>query len=156
MIQLNGRRHHFTTRTSNKNTARSIEAAKRTELVKGIAGLSAPTLEEFSARFINSLPGRVSKQTYRFYIHHWMPLLAFPALCDCRLDRINPAVVEDFVQWRRKQKGRVGNISAVTVNHNLRTLRRALHFGGRMECDHEGSENHVADRRTPTRLRSQR
>jgi integrase len=70
----------------------------------------------------------VSRQTLRFYFHHWKPLLEFQALCECRLDRINPAVIEDFVQWRRKQKGRAGSISAVTVNHNLRTLRRALHL----------------------------
>jgi integrase len=33
------------------------------------------------------------------------------------------------VQSRRKEKnGRGGHISVVTVNHNLRTLRRALHL----------------------------
>jgi integrase len=57
------------------------------------------------------------------------PLLAFQKLADCRLDKIRPAVVEDFVQSRRKQQnGRGGRISVVTVNHNLRTLRRALHL----------------------------
>jgi integrase len=110
---------------ANKNQARTIESTKRTEGLLGIA----PTLAEFSIRFINSLPRRVSPQTYVFYVRHLQPLLAFPALADCRLDRIRPAVVEDFVQSRRKQQnGRGGHISVVTVNHNLRTLRRALHL----------------------------
>ncbi len=128
-IEVDGSVHQFSTKMRSKHQARSIEAAKRTDLVKGLSGLSAPTLNEFSERFINSLPGRVSRQTYSFYIRHWMPLMDFPALSDCRLDRIGPAVVQDFISWRRKQEnGRGGTISVVTVNHNLRTLRRALHL----------------------------
>jgi len=122
-IQIKGRQHHFTTRSRNKNEARSIEAAKRTELVKGLVGLSSPTFADFSGRFISSLPGRVARQTYRFYVTHWRPLYDYQPLHDCRLDRINAAIVEEFVQWRRKQ-----NVSTVTINHNLRTLRRALHL----------------------------
>jgi integrase len=95
---------------------------------EGLFG-SAPTLTDFSRRFLNSLPSRVSRQTFIFYTRHLQPLLAFQKLADCRLDKIRPAVVEDFVQWRRKQQnGRGAHISTVTVNHNLRTLRRALHL----------------------------
>ena len=50
------------------------------------------------------------------------PLLDFPAMASCPLDRINAALVEDFIQHRRK------TVSTVTVNHNLRTLRRMLHL----------------------------
>ena len=126
---MDGAVHQFSTKARNKNAAREIEAAKRTELAKGLAGLTAPTLDDFATRFINALPSRVSKQTFLFYVRHLQPLLEFPALRECRLDRIQPAVIEDFVQWRRKQSnGRAGRISTVTVNHNLRTLRRALHL----------------------------
>jgi integrase len=112
-----------------KHQARAIEAAKRTDLVKGLAGLSAPTLNEFVTRFVNALPGRVSKQTFMFYVRRLHPLMDSPALCDCRLDRIQPALIQDFVGWRRMQKnGRGGTISPTTVSHNLRTLRRALHL----------------------------
>jgi len=155
-IVINGVVHQFTTGTANKNTARSIEAAKRTDILKGNVGLSAPTLEDFAERFINSLPGRVSKQTYRFYVCHWKPLVAFEPLAKCRIDRIGPAVIEDFVTWRRAggrakrkpvESARVllagteitspraqktveekpRTVSTITVNHALRTLRRALH-----------------------------
>ena len=128
-IEVDGSVHQFSTKMRSKNQARSVEASKRTDLVKGLAGLSAPTLLDFSARFINSLPGRVSKQTYSFYCRHWIPLIHFKDLCNCRLDRITPAVVQDFVSWRRNQtNGRGGTITVTTVNHNLRTLRRALHL----------------------------
>jgi integrase len=119
-IEIKGTVHQFTTRCRSKHEARSIESARRTELVKGLVGLSSPTFGEFSGRFINSLPGRVARQTYRFYITHWRPLYDFQPLHDCRLDRINAAVVQDFVEHRRKTVG------TTTINHNLRTLRRAL------------------------------
>src|SRR6266849_2528242 len=101
-IEVDGSVHQFSTRMRSKHQARAIEAAKRTDLVKGLAGLTAPTLNVFTTRFINSLYGRVSKQTFRFYICHWKPLLDFEPLCECRLDRINAAMIEDFVQWRRR------------------------------------------------------
>ena len=127
-IELHGAVHQFSTKARNKNAARAIESAKRTDLAKGIAGLTAPTLNEFSARFLESLPARVSKQTFKFYVSHWVPLVNFRALGACRLDRIDPAIVEDFVQWRRTQPGLHGKVTATTINHNLRTLRRALHL----------------------------
>jgi integrase len=126
-IEMDGIVHQFSTKAWNKNAARTIESAQRTELAKGRVGLTAPTLNEFATRFINSLPGQVSKPTYSFYICHFKTLLDFPALCDCRLDRIDAGVIQEFIQWRRKQPGRgQRTVSPVTVNHNLRTLRRVL------------------------------
>lgn len=119
-IELNGVTHQFTTKKRNKNEARGVESQKRNELSKGIG--AAPTLEVFSKRFKDSLPARVSKETYRFYVNHLQALLDFPAMAVCPLDHINAALVEDFVQHRRKTVG------TVTVNHNLRTLRRMLHL----------------------------
>jgi integrase len=122
-IELNGTVHQFTTKKRNKNEARGVESQKRNELANGLR--VAPTLEVFSQRFKDSLPARVSKETLRFYTTHLRPLLDFPAMAACPLDRINAALVEDFVQHRRKSVG------TVTVNHNLRTLRRMLHLA----CD---------------------
>jgi len=119
--------HQFTTGTANKNLARSIEAAKRLELDKGKAG-TVPTLSTFATRFINSLYGRVSKQTFRFYVCHLKAIIGTPAndgfepLAGCPLDKIDAALLQDFITWRRKSVG------TITVNHNLRTLRRALHL----------------------------
>ena len=123
-IEVRKKVYQFSTRTTNKNKARSVEAAFRTEKEKGRdgLGLTAPTLSEFSTQFINSLPGRVAKQTYRFYVTHWMPLVNSD-LGECRVDRIGPAEIEKFVQWRRR-----GKVSTTTVNHNLRCLRRSLHL----------------------------
>jgi|ERR1035437_1161307 integrase len=119
-IELKGTVHQFTTKKRNKNEARGVESQKRNALANGMDAV--PTLEVFSHRFKNSLPARVSKETYRFYVTHLHALLAFPAMAASPLDRINAALVEDFVQHRCKQVG------TVSVNHNLRTLRRMLHL----------------------------
>src|ERR1700749_3590451 len=111
-IELNGTVHQFTTKKRNKNEARGVESQKRNELVKSTD--VAPTLKIFSERFKNSLPARVSKETNRFYVTHLQALLDFPAMAACPIDRINLALIEDFVQHRRKQVG------TVTVNHSLR------------------------------------
>jgi len=120
-ILIDGAVHQFSTKTSNKNIARSVEAAKRNELAKGRAGLAAPTLEEFTNRFWHSMPGRISQQTRKFYHAHWMPLIDFKPLGECRIDRIDSALIQEFINYRMQTVG------IVTVNHNLRTLRRALH-----------------------------
>src|SRR2546430_14669704 len=104
-IEVEGNVHQFTTRTENKNVARQIESAKRTDLVRGNAGLTAPTLNTFTTRFINSLYGRVSKQTFQFYVDKWKALIEFPALSECKIDRIDAALLQDFITWRRKSVG---------------------------------------------------
>ncbi|HEX8817286.1 MAG TPA: site-specific integrase [Terriglobales bacterium] len=144
-IEVDGAVHQFSTQKSNKNEARGIESAKRTELGNGIG--TAPTLEVFSERFKGSIQARVSKETFRFYTTHLRPLLAFEPLASCRLDRINAGLIDEFVQHRRKQdtanyhRRRPATstrgitvtaptpskpVSVTTINHNLRTLRRML------------------------------
>jgi integrase len=124
-IEVNKHVYQFSTKTTNKNTARSIEAAYRMEKTKGLAGLSVPTFSEFSRQFINDgIVGRVSGQTFRYYVCHWKVLVDPDCpLADTRLDRIDRAAIDGFISWRRKQR-----VSATTVNHNLRVLRRALHL----------------------------
>lgn len=119
-IELDGTVHQFSTKKQNKNEARGVESKRRNDLGAGVGDV--PTLEVFSKRFKDSLPARVSKDTLQFYTAHLQPLLDFPAMASRPLDRINAALVEDFVQHRRKA------VSTVTVNHNLRTLRRMLHL----------------------------
>jgi integrase len=119
-IEVKSKLYQFTTRTRNRNEARSIEAKRRTEIIAGAAEVQgAPTLSTFATQFLNSLPGRVSPQTFRFYTVHLMPLVN-SELGECRLDKIGALEIERFVQHRRQK------VSTVTVNHNLRTLRRAL------------------------------
>lgn len=128
-LEVKGIAHQFTTKETNKTKAGWIESRRRDELIAGI-GIS-PTLKDFSDRFTKSLPARVSKETRRFYVTHLRPLLAFPALAECRLDRIHPAIIEDFVQHRRKT-GK-STLAVATINHNLRTLRRILHLAEEWE-----------------------
>jgi integrase len=130
-IEVKGIPHQFSTKETNKTKARWAESRKRDELIAGI-GL-APTLRDFKDRFLKYLPARVSNDTRIFYEQHLKALLDFPALAACRLDRINASVVEDFVQWRKRQKGTSGTLAVATVNHNLRTLRRILHVAADWE-----------------------
>jgi integrase len=123
-IEVDKKVYQFTTKTGNKNTARSVEAAFRTEKLKASTALLAtPTLTDFARQFINQgVVGRVSKPTFRYYVCHWITLEDSP-LADIPLDRIGRKEIDDFISWRRKQR-----VTATTVNHGLRTLRRALHL----------------------------
>lgn len=122
-IEVNKRVYQFSCKTANKNTARSVEALFRTERLKGVTGLSVPTLYEFSTDFINKgVVGRVSKQTFKYYVAHFEALYN-SKLCDMRLDRIDQNAIAEFVMWRRKQ-----GVTVTTINHSLRTLRRMFSF----------------------------
>ena len=130
-IEINGIPHQFSTKQTNKTKARWVESRKRDELIADLG--KAPTLRDFKDRFLKYLPARVSKETEKFYTEHLKPLLDFLPLADCRLDRINSPLVEDFVQWRKPQKGATGTVAVSTINHNLRTLRRVLHLAQEFE-----------------------
>jgi integrase len=125
-IEVDKRVYQFTTKTGNKNTARSVEATFRADKLKQASTASTPempTLDGFARQFINQgVVGRVSKQTFRYYVCHWITLEKSP-LGELPLDRIDRKAIDDFVSWRRKQR-----VTATTVNHGLRTLRRALHL----------------------------
>lgn len=128
-IVVHGKLHQFSTKTKDKNKARSIEAAFRLDKEKQPADQpTVPTLADFEVNFIPPLRLRVTPESRRYYKTHWRSLLDWRSqedspLRDLRLDKIGPAEIETFVQWRRKQK-----VSPTTINHNLRTLRRALHL----------------------------
>jgi integrase len=130
-IEVKGVPYQFSTKQTNKTKAGWVESRKRDALIAGIG--VAPTLKDFKERFLKYLPARVSKDTQQFYTEHLKALLDFPALAESRLDRINPALVEDFVQWRSQQKGTAGTLAVSTINHNLRTLRRVLHLAQEWE-----------------------
>jgi integrase len=130
-IEVKGVPYQFSTKQTNKTKAGWVESRKRDALIAGIG--VAPTLKDFKERFLKYLPARVSKDTRDFYTEHLKALLDFPALAESRLDRINAALVEDFVQWRSQQKGTAGTLAVSTINHNLRTLRRVLHLAQEWE-----------------------
>lgn len=120
-IEVNKHPHQFSCKTSNKNTARAVEAQERTRLLKHATGLSSLTLSEFNKQFFNDgIFGRVAKTSVRYYVCYWQTLEQSP-LGTVRLDRIGTAEVDQFITWRRKK-----NVAVTTINHSLRVLRRAL------------------------------
>src|SRR5665213_479528 len=119
------------TKQRNKATAEALEAAHRTRLAKGEAGLqtgSAPTLRQFEERFNKAIEVRCGEKprTVKFYKGMFKGLLAFAPLADAKLDRINEALIERFVQYREAVQHREAATSRATVNRHLATLRRAL------------------------------
>lgn len=105
-----------------------MEAAHRTSLAKGEAGIgdrkTAPTLKDFAPRFTDFIrTNNGSKpETVRFYLGKLDRLLAYEPLARTRLDRIDVAEIDDYIQNRTKE------VSTVTVNRELATLRRLLHI----------------------------
>ena len=103
-----------------------MEAAYRTALAKGDYGLvdhtPAPTLREFEQRFLDAIRVRCATKpmTVKFYAKKLTRLLEFEPLARARLDNIDEAVIESFVQYRSKQ------VSPASVNRELATLRRLL------------------------------
>ena len=136
----NGVQVNVNTKQKDKQTAREMESAKRTELAKGESGFetgSVPTLKQFSARFIKGIETRCAEKpnTVDFYKRMLKTLLTFPPLANTRLNRIDEGLIERYVQHRRAQfihkskEAETGRtVSPATVNRELATLRRALHL----------------------------
>ena len=126
-LMFNGVLYQRSMRTRNKAEAERLEAVFRASLVKGEFGIiesrKAPTLEEFEVRLLPHLKANTAPRTYGFYVENLAVLKRFKPLASCKLGSIDAAMVENFIQWRLKEE-----VSTVTVNHSLRTLRRALHL----------------------------
>jgi hypothetical protein len=111
------------TKQSNRRTAEELEAAHRTRLAKGEAGLrnprDVPTLKHFKERFEKATE-TTSPKTKKFYSGMLKALLRFPHMAEARLNRIDEALIQNYVEWRGE------NVSRSTVNRELATLRKAL------------------------------
>jgi integrase len=123
----NGEHVQQSTKQGNSRIARQIEAAYRTKLAKGEVGIvekkvPAPTLKGFAERFKDSIKVRSAEkpQTVRFYLSKLDRLLEFAPLASARLDAIDEALIETYVQQRRE------TVSPASVNRELATLRRLL------------------------------
>jgi integrase len=135
----NGVPVYVNTKQKSKETAQDMENVHRTRLAKGEAGIhvAAPTLKQFEDRFTKFVETRNASKprTIQFYKTTYGNLLAFPTLAALRLDRIDEAVIERYIQHRNGQElGRInedGKLSVATVNRDLATLRRLL----RMACE---------------------
>ena len=122
----NGERVRASTKQTNRRVAEQMEAAHKTALAKGEVGIvekePAPTLKQFSVRFMEAVSVRCAEKprTIEFYREKLTRLLEFPAMANATLDAIDEALIEKYVQERRKQ------VAPATVNRQLATLRRAL------------------------------
>jgi integrase len=81
-----------------------------------------PALKDFAQRFIDAIQVRCAEKprTIAFYAEKLTRLLEFEPLASARLDKIDEALIESYVQERRKQ------VAPATVNRQLATLRRLL------------------------------
>jgi len=124
-----GQRVRRSTGVNNKRQAEQIEAALKTQFARGEVGIEdrkpAPTMRVFAQQFADFISVRHAEkpQTLRFYAQKLKSLLKYEVLRETRLDRIDEALVERYVFWRRTQC-----VSATTVNRELATLRRILHI----------------------------
>jgi site-specific recombinase XerD len=123
---FNGEHIQESTKQRNPRVARQMESAHRTALAKGEVGIverkPAPTLQDFAQHFIDAIQIRsaAKPRTIAFYAEQLSRLLEFEPLATARLDKIDEALIESYVQQRRKQ------VAPATVNRALATLRRLL------------------------------
>jgi Phage integrase, N-terminal SAM-like domain len=105
-----------------------VAATHRTALAKGEVGIhdrpTIPTLKAFSVRFLEFIEvnNASEPQTVLFYRNRMARLLDFAPLAKARLDKIDAAEIEAYVQNRSKQ------VSVTSVNRELAALSRLLHI----------------------------
>ena len=132
----NGVAVRVNTKQRDKEVAKDLESKRRTEMALDEAGLptgkTIPTLKGFEKQFNEAIEARCPKGTAKFYKAKMADLLAFAPLANARLNRIDEALIEKFVLFRRKQvahperKSSKKTVTPATVNRALATLRRAL------------------------------
>lgn len=126
---FDGRHIQKSTKTKNKAAAREIEAAYRIKLAKGEVGieekLTAPNFNAAMKDFLawSKFEHAAKSNTHRRYVTSSKALLRY--FKDTPLDRIITDSVEQFKQWRTKQKGSrtKRRLRPATVNRELACLK---------------------------------
>ena len=117
-FKVRGQRYRGSTKERNQKRAAKVAALKLSQALEGNDPLDrkAPTLLEFSARFLEWIESaRLEFDTQRYYRNGWKLLQTTPLL-NQKLDRITPDAVEAL-----RFEG-----SPANGNNALRTLRRML------------------------------
>lgn len=126
-IMHEGRMHWKSLRTGNHDTAVKRESIIRSELLRGEFGIldtaKTPTLMQFETRLLEHWKANTMPRTCGFYRQNLKVLTGFGFMGLTRLHRIDAALIEKFIQHRLKD-----DVTPVTINHSLRTLRRILHI----------------------------
>jgi integrase len=133
-FRYDGERIRESTNQGNKKAAKDIEAARRTSLAKGEAGIKEkqpiPTFTDFSERFKTEMESVHSNKpkTLAYYKSGVRALGLHKAFQKAKLDEIDAQMVADYIAKRRVQKKQRGGktITIATVNRELEVLRRML------------------------------
>ena len=116
---VNGRQILEATGTSNKRVARKILDLRLAEIIEGRFRLprsSAPQLQEFSQKFLDSIRHEKTKQRFTSSVANLIEHFG-----DSRLSDINAQRIDEFKEARLAAK-----VRAATVNRDLAVLRRML------------------------------
>jgi len=139
-FELNGKRIHKSTKTTNLTKALQWEAALRTQMQRVLVGLERDpmkntTLREFRQRFLDEIRSVRSdrRETQDFYQRRYDELLAYDGF-ECPLSEIDEERIDAFRTWKQGQISRFGRTySPVSVNRCLATLKRALRLAYRWQ-----------------------
>jgi integrase len=131
-IKVKGVRHDPTGQRSNKEIAKDIESAYRTQLAKGEVGIeekpvtpAVPTFREFKDVFMAWVRDKKPNiGTQKFYNVAYERLCEFKEFSNAKLDEIDEPMIERF-------RLSVKDVSKTTVNRYLATLRKALRYACR-------------------------
>jgi len=121
-----GKRYQVSTKHQNKKRARTFEDVFFARLADERVGIEkrkpAPLFVDFAKRFVEYVAVRHENkpQTVSFYAAKLSRLLESEAIASARLDSIDEAMIETYIQERRKK------VAPATVNRELATLRRLL------------------------------
>ena len=129
-------------KTQNRNAAKGVEEEHRRALRLGeihpndpwpkAATIGPPIFRAFAKEFLQYVKTNTKPGTHTFYSVCLDRLLTFAAIADAPLDAITGETVSRYARHRQE----VPENSVVTVNGDLRTLRRILHLAvewGRLE-----------------------
>jgi integrase len=121
-------------KTQNKNAAKDVEEEHRRALRLGeihpndpwpkAATIGPPIFRAFAREFLQYVKTNTKPGTHTFYSVCLDRLLTFAAIADAPLDAITGETVSRYARHRQE----VPENSVVTVNGDLRTLRRILHL----------------------------
>ncbi|MGB9152019.1 MAG: tyrosine-type recombinase/integrase [Alphaproteobacteria bacterium] len=121
-------------KTQNKNAAKDVEEEHRRALRLGeihpndpwpkAATIGPPIFRAFAKEFLQYVKTNTKPGTHTFYSVCLDRLLTFAAIADAPLDAITGETVSRYARHRQE----VPENAVVTVNGDLRTLRRILHL----------------------------
>jgi hypothetical protein len=121
-------------KTRNKKAAEGIEDDHKAALRRGEVHptdpwpkpttSAPPVFRAFAKEFLQHAKTHTKPGTHTFYDVRVDRLLAFAAIADAPLDTVTGDVVSRYARHRQE----VAKDSVVTVNGDLRTLRRVLHL----------------------------